>query len=478
MSEFTTAATRVAEWIESYRTSMDSLPVLSRVAPGELAASLPRTAPDRPEPLDALLTDLDRFIVPGLTHWNHPGFMAYFCSSSADPGVLAEFVAAAFNVNAMLWRSSPAATELEERMVAWTRDFVGLPPTFSGVIQDTASTGLFVALVAARHRAYPAARTSGLAGRDGPVGRVYGSELSHSSLDKAVIAAGLGHENLVRVPVDERYAMRPDELGRSLRADRDAGRRPVMVCATIGTTSCASVDPTSEIAEVCAEHGVWLHVDAAYAGPAASLPGLRPVFEGWERADSVILNPHKWMAVPLDCSLLLARDLDEFRGSLALTPEYLSSEEGGTNLMDVGLALGRRFRALKLWFVFRRMGASGLREMIRRHCELARGVAERIDEHPRFELAAPVSFSTVCFRAVPPAGEDGADWNRRLLAAVNRRGRVFLSHTELDGRYAIRLVVGSVHTRASHVDAAWDSVTSALDELSGPDPRPAAGEDD
>ena len=478
MSEFTTAATRVAEWIESYRASLDSLPVLSRVAPGELAAALPAEAPDRPEPLDALLADLDRFIVPGLTHWNHPGFMAYFCSSSADPGVLAEFVTAAFNVNAMLWRSSPAATELEERMVAWTRDFIGLPRTFSGIIQDTASTGVFVALVAARHRAYPAARTSGLAGPDAPVGRVYGSGLSHSSLDKAVIAAGLGHENLVRVPVDERFAMRPDELDRTLRQDRDAGRRPVMVCATIGTTSCASVDPAGAIADVCADHGVWFHVDAAYAGPAASLPELRPRFDGWERADSVIVNPHKWMAVPLDCSLLLARDLDEFRGSLALTPEYLASEDGGTNLMDVGLALGRRFRALKLWFVFRRMGASGLREMIRRHCELADRVAERVGEHPRLELAAPVSFSTVCFRAIPPAGQGEAEWNRRLLAAVNRRGRVFLSHTELDGRYTIRLVVGSVHTRASHVDAAWDSVTSALDELTESTARPAAGEDD
>lgn len=465
MSEFTTAATRVAEWIESYRASLESLPVLSRVTPGGLAASLPAEAPDRPEPLDALLTDLDRFIVPGLTHWNHPGFMAYFCSSSADPGVLAEFVTAAFNVNAMLWRSSPAATELEERMVAWTRDFVGLPRAFEGVIQDTASTGVFVALVAARHRAYPAARTSGLTGRDAPVGRVYGSRLSHSSLDKAVIAAGLGHENLVRVAVDERFAMRPDELDRALREDRAAGRRPVMVCATIGSTSCAGVDPVAAIADVCAEHGVWLHVDAAYAGPAASLPELRPRFDGWERADSVIVNPHKWMAVPLDCSLLLARDLDEFRGSLALTPEYLASEDGGTDLMDVGLALGRRFRALKLWFVFRRMGTSGLREMIRRHCELADRVAGRVDEHPRMELAAPVSFSTVCFRAIPPTGHDEVGWNRRLLAAVNRRGRVFLSHTELDGRYTIRLVVGSVHTRAAHVEAAWDSVTSALAEL-------------
>jgi aromatic-L-amino-acid decarboxylase len=457
----------VAEWIESYRESLPSRPVLSRVRPGEIAASLPAAPPEAPEPLEDLLHDLDRTIVPGLTHWNHPGFMAYFCSSSADPGVLAEFVTAAFNVNCMLWRTSPAATELEERMVAWVRHFVGLPEPYEGVIQDTASSSTLVALLAARHRALPGVRSAGLIGVSGP-GRVYGSDLTHSSLDKAVIAAGLGHDNLVRIPTDETFAMRPRELERALRKDRDRGWTPVMVCATIGTTSCASVDPVDAIADVCAEHGVWLHVDAAYAGPAASLPELRSRFAGWGRADSIVLNPHKWMAVPLDCSILLARDLDEFRASLALTPEYLTSDTTARNLMDVGIALGRRFRALKLWFVFRRMGADGLREMIRRHCELAAGFAARVERHPELELATPVSFSTVCFRAVAPAGVDERDWNRGLLERVNRDGRVFLSHTELNGRYTIRLVVGSIHTGPSHVDAAWDSVTSALEAPGGP----------
>lgn len=464
MSEFPAAASRIAEWIESYRASLPSRPVLSRVRPGEVAARLPAAAPEAPEPLEDLLTDLDRTIVPGLTHWNHPGFMAYFCSSSADPGVLAEFVAAAFNVNCMLWRTSPAATELEERMVDWVRRFVGLPEPYEGVIQDTASSSTLVALLAARHRALPDVRNAGLIGAAG-AGRVYGSALTHSSLDKAVIAAGLGHENLVRVEVDEAFGMRPEALDRALRVDREGGRTPVMVCATIGTTSCASVDPVSAIADVCAEHGVWLHVDAAYAGPAASLPDLQPRFAGWERADSIVLNPHKWMAVPLDCSVLLARDLGEFRDSLALTPEYLTSDTTAPDLMDVGVAMGRRFRALKLWFVFRRMGASGLREMIERHCELAAGFAARVERHPDLSLAAPLSFSTVCFRASPPSGADEAEWNRRLLAHVNREGRVFLSHTKLNGRYTIRLVVGSIHTGPSHVDAAWDSVTSALEAL-------------
>jgi aromatic-L-amino-acid decarboxylase len=388
--------------------------------------------------------------------------MAYFCSSSGDPGVLAEFVTAAFNVNCMLWRTSPAATELEERMVDWVRRFVGLPAAYEGVIQDTASSSTLAALLAARHRALPDARRAGLAGAAGAA-RVYGSAFTHSSLDKAVIAAGLGHENLVRVPVDDAFAMQPRELERALRDDRERDRTPVMVCATIGTTSCASVDPVDAIADVCAEHGVWLHVDAAYAGPAASLPALRPRFDGWERADSIVLNPHKWMSVPLDCSVLLARDLGEFRASLALTPEYLTSDTDAPDLMDIGIAMGRRFRALKLWFVFRRMGAAGLREMIERHCELAAGFAARVERHPALELAAPVSFSTVCFRASPPTGVDEADWNRRLLERVNRDGRVFLSHTELEGRFTLRLVVGSIHTGPSDVDAAWDSVTSALE---------------
>jgi len=471
---FVPSTLRVARWIEAYRTRLPELPVLAQVRPGEVAAALPEAPPEAPESYEAILADLDRTIVPGLTHWNHPGFMAYFCSSSADPGLLAEFVTAAFNVNAMLWRTSPAATELEVRMVEWTRRFVGLPDSFDGVIQDTASTSTFVALLAARHRAFPGAREHGLpAGRPGP-GRVYGSELAHSSLDKAVIAAGLGRRNLVRIEVDASYALRPEALARALRDDRSAGRVPVMVCATIGTTSCASVDPVEAIADVCAEHDVWLHVDAAYAGPAAALPELRPRFAGWERAESIVLNPHKWMSVPLDCSLLLGRRLDAFRASLALTPAYLSSDTAATNLMDVGIALGRRFRALKLWFVFRREGADGIRAMIRRHCDLADRFAGRVEAEPRLELAAPPSFGTVCFRvqagpendeAADLAGDAAAAASRRLLERINDDGRIFLSHTELDGRYTLRLVFGSVHTGRAQLDAAWDAVVSALDDM-------------
>lgn len=465
---FRESADRMAEWIEAYRARLYELPVLSPVQQGDIKAAIPSEAPESPEDFESILADLDNTIVPGLTHWNHPGFMAYFCSSASDPGILAEFVTAAFNANAMLWRTSPAGTELESRMIGWMRAFVGLPGEFDGVIQDTASTSTFIALVAARERAVPGVREHGLAGLStpGPF-TVYGSQLAHSSLDKAVIAAGLGHENLRRVEVDDSYGMQPSALETMLTEDKTSGRCPVMVCATIGTTSCASSDPVEEIAEICARHGVWLHVDAAYAGPAASLPEFRPLFAGWERADSIVLNPHKWMSVPLDCSVLLGRDLDLFRRSMALTPAYLSSDDTtAPNLMDVGLALGRRFRALKLWFVFRWYGAEGLREMIRRHCLLAREFADHVEADPRFELAAPVGFSTVCFRTRAPTGWSEETWNRRVLEGVNTAGVVFLSHTELDGRFTIRLTVGNVNTERSHVKDAWDSLSTSLDALS------------
>ncbi len=464
--DFRTAAHRLTDWIEAYRVRLTNLPVLPRVQPGDVEAVIPPRAPESPEDVESILADLDETIVPGLTHWNHPGFMAYFASSASDPGILAEFVTAALNVNAMLWRTSPAATELESRMVDWVRDFVGLPDVFQGVIQDTASTSTFVALVAARGRAVPGVRELGLAGRSELSGcTVYASRLAHSSLDKAAIAAGLGLVNVRHVDVDERYAMRADALHEALAQDRDDGKRPVMVCATVGTTSCTSCDPVAEIADVCSLHDVWLHVDAAYAGPAASLPELRPLFDGWERADSIVLNPHKWMSVPIDCSVLMGRNLDEFRSSLALTPEYLSSDTSASNLMDVGIALGRRFRGLKLGFVFRWYGAEGLREMLQRHCDLAREFAAEMAADARVEVAAPVPLSTVCFRAIPPAGHSEEDWNRRLLSAVNREGTIFLSHAELDGRFTIRLTIGSVHTERSHVEAAWECLTKALEHL-------------
>jgi aromatic-L-amino-acid decarboxylase len=495
--EFREAASRVAEWVADYRERVEEFPVLARVAPGETSALLSTSAPENGEPLEAILDDLDQIILPGLTHWNHPGFLAYFASSSSAAGILAEFVIATLGVNAMLWRTSPAATELEERVIAWLRELLALPEAFEGVILDTASTSSFTALLAAREAAGVESRELGLAGRsDVPPLMLYVSDQAHSSLEKAAIAAGLGRRNLRRIATDDRYAMDARALARQLRSDLETGALPAMVCATVGTTSSNAVDPVERIADICAEAGVWLHVDAAYAGPAAMLPEKRELFDGWDRADSVVVNPHKWMATPMDCSVLLFRDREPFRASLALTPEYLSSaHEGAHDLMDVGLSLGRRFRGLKLWFLLRQLGATGLRALLRRHIGLAVEFADRIRRDSRFELAAPVPFGTVCFRALPCGArlnaleaprngdsdaeaanssdrvskelEASDEWNRELMARVNRRGPVFLSHTVLDGRYTLRLAVGSVHTEARHVEAAYRILCEEHDEMAG-----------
>lgn len=468
-TEFREALERVAAWVARYREDVRSFPVASRLEPGDVRGRLPAHPPATPEPLERILADLDEIIVPGLTHWNHPGFMAYFASSTAGPSVLAELVIAGLGVNAMLWRTSPAATELEMVTIDWLRQAVGLPEAYRGVIMDTASAASFTALLAAREVSGERVREHGLAGNaDHPALGVYVSDQAHSSLEKAAIAAGLGQRNVRRIPVDERFRMDVGALEEALVRDAEAGLRPAFVCATLGTTSTASVDPVSDIAEAARRFRCWLHVDAAYAGPAAMLPELRAHFEGWERADSIVLNPHKWMGTPLDCSVLLFRDGEPFRRSLALTPAYLESEHpGAPNLMDYGLSLGRRFRALKLWFLFRCLGTERLCETLRSHVRLAREFAERLGEEGRFEPAAPVSFSTVCFR--PPVGADGRtaeeadDLGRRVLEAVNADGRVFLSHTVLEGRYTLRLSVGSVHTREEDVVAAFESVRAAYD---------------
>ena len=522
--QFREAARLAAEWVARYREDVEEKPVKADVDPGDVAARIPRSPPEEGEPFEAILADMETVVEPGLTHWNHPRFFAYFPSNASAPAVLAEFLSAALNQNAMLWRTAPAATEMEERMVGWVRDLVGLPDELEGVILDTASTSSFTALLAARERTGFEVRRRGLAARtDVPPLLMYVSEQAHSSLEKAAIAAGLGQDGVRRVRADDELRMDPGALDRQLREDREAGRMPVMVCATVGTTSTAAVDPVDEIADVCEEHDVWLHVDAAYAGPGAMVPELRDRFSGWERADSVVLNPHKWMATPLDCSVLLFRDRDALRRSLALTPEYLESDEGArTDLMDFGLPLGRRFRALKLWFLIRWYGADGLRALLRRHVRWARAFADDLREDPRFELAARPSFSTVCFRALPPesvrgtrkadhgryastAGESGPEegtdagrareaggdqaadkasarpldrgegvdelaanqLNRRLMRAVNETGEAFLSHTELSGSHVLRLAVGGPFTRERDVRRVRDLLDEAYEELTG-----------
>ena len=463
------ALARAADWTVDYRKRVEERPVLPDVVPGDVRRALAKAPPRAPEPFERVLADFDEHIVSGLTHWNHPGFLAYFSSSTRAPSIVAELLIAAVGVNAMLWRTSPAATEVERTAVDWLRQAVGLPDTFSGLIFDTASTATFTALLAAREGAGDGVRDDGLPG--GPALAVYTSEQSHSSVEKSAIAAGLGRASVRRIETDDALRMRPEALEAAIVEDLGKGIRPAMVCATIGTTSTASVDPVAEAAAIARRHGVWLHVDAAYAGPAAMVSEQRAHFRGWEAADSIVLNPHKWMGTSLDCSVLLYRDVAPFRASLALTPTYLESEDDETDLMDIGLALGRRFRGLKLWVLFRCVGTDGLAETMRRHIAMAEAAAARLVEGGVFELAAPVSFSTVCFRAAregDPAGEER--WNRDILARVNAGGRSFVSHTELDGRYTVRLSVGSVHTEERHLDEVLEALHVAAADLSPGEP--------
>jgi aromatic-L-amino-acid/L-tryptophan decarboxylase len=466
--EFRSAMHRVADLVADYLEGVGDRPVLPTVSPGEVRRVLPAAPPEEPEPVETILDDYLRVIEPNLTHWNHPGFFAYFAITGSGPGILGETLAAALNVNAMLWRTSPAATELEERVCEWLGQMMDLPAELRGHINDTASSSSLVALAVARHR-LPGldVRERGLSGRPAaPPLTVYASDQAHSSIDKAAIVLGVGQENVRRVASDEEFRMSVPALAEAIARDRAEGRLPMAVVATAGTTSTTSVDPIPEIADLCARQGIWLHVDTAYAGSAAICPELRRRMPGLERADSLVVNPHKWLFTPVDCSVLFVRDPALLKDAFSLVPEYLRTDEAGvTNLMDYGFQLGRRFRALKLWMVIRAFGAEGLRARIREHCALARELADRLAGDPRFELAAPVPFSTVCFRARvegPPQEQDR--FNERLLARINAAGSAFLSHTVLTGRYTLRVAIGNLRTERAHVEALWDLLTGSLED--------------
>jgi aromatic-L-amino-acid decarboxylase len=466
---FRREAHRVADWIADYLAAPERYPVLARVQPGDVAAALPDAAPERGESFDAIFADFERVIVPAITHWNHPGFFAYFAITGSAPGVLAEFLSAALNVQAMLWRTSPAATELEQVTLTWLRRLIALPESFEGVIYDTASISTLHALAAAREVALPSVRVSGfnMEGRV-PRLRVYCSDQAHSSVDKSVILLGLGQESLRRVPSDSEFRMRADALAEAIAEDRAAGHIPMAIVATVGTTSTTSVDPLSEIVDVCSRERIWLHVDAAYAGVAAMVPSYEWILRGASSADSVVVNPHKWLFTPFDLSALYCRRMDALRAAFALTPEYLQTAEADhvRNLMDTGIQLGRRFRALKLWMVLRHFGASGIRERLAEHMRLARLFASWVDGDARFERLAPVPFSVVCFRTRCDAAETRADQvNERLLQLVNSTGEIFLSHTRLNGRFALRLAIGNLHTTEAYVRRAWELLTQYRAQL-------------
>jgi aromatic-L-amino-acid decarboxylase len=461
MDDFRQQAHHLADWIADYLEDPERFPVLSRVRPVEIRKALPAQAPQHGESFETIFADFERILVPGLTHWNHPGFFAYFAISSSGPGILAEFLSAALNQQAMLWRTSPAATELEEVSLAWLRQLIGLPDDFDGVIYDTASVSTLHALAAAREAAVPDVRARGLGSSRI---RVYCSEHAHSSVDKAVILLGFGHQALRRIPADAEFRMRADALASAIVGDRAAGFVPVAVVATAGTTSTTSVDPVEPIAAICAREQVWLHVDASYAGVAAMVPGYEWVLRAAAAADSVVINPHKWLFTPFDLSVLYCRRMDVVRQAFSLTPEYLTTAEGDAgvrNLMDTGIQLGRRFRALKLWMILRHFGADGLRTVLARHMALAQTFAAWVDASARFERVAPVPFSVVCFR-VRGAGDAA---HAALLDTVNASGEVFLSHTKLEGRYVLRLAIGHLDTSERHVARAWELLNSAAAEL-------------
>lgn len=455
----------IVDRIADYLEEIESLPVLSQVEPNWLKGELPKSAPENGEDFGAVLADVDKLIFPAVTNWNHPNFHGLFSTSGSSIGVFADMFATAFDMKAMLWRTAPASTELEDVTLDWLRQMMGLPDEFEGIIYDTASVSTMHAIAAARERAGLKVRELGMSGRDDlALMTVYTSEHVHSSIDKSCITLGLGTPSLRKIAVNERFEMIPEALAEAIEEDLEAGHVPICVIPTIGTTSSSSIDPVDAIADVCEKHGVWLHVDAAYAGSAAIVPEMQHYFKGWERADSIVTNPHKWLFTPFDLSVLYCRDFGDLKQAFSLVPEYLKTSEEPTvkNGMDYGIQLGRRFRALKLWFVIRYFGREGLIDRIRDHCRLARLFASWVEASPNFELLAPVPFALVCFRARPSGVEDLDSLNERIMNEINASGEAYLSHTKLNDVFTLRLSVGSIRVEERHLKKVWDILNSRI----------------
>src|SRR5512146_216138 len=457
----------ILEWIADYLEHPERFPVLSRARPGEIIHALPARPPRSPEPLADIVRDFETTIVPGITHWNHPAFFGYFATSSSVPGILAEMLTATLDVKAMLWKTSPAATELEQLVTDWLRQMLGLGDGWFGMTTDTASISSMLALAAAREaRPELEIRERGMSGRtDLPRLRVYASSHAHSSIDKAALALGLGLENVVHVEADEDFRMKPDALAAAVAADRAAGYLPLACVATVGTTSTSSIDPVPAIAELCRREEIWLHVDGAYGGMLAIVPEFRTVLAGVEGADSLVVNPHKWLFTPFDCSAFFIRRPEVLKRAFSLVPEYLVTREQDevVNYMDYGVQLGRRFRALKLWMVIRAFGVDGLVDRLREHCAMARELASSVEASEDWELMAPVPFALVCFRYAPRGlGEPELNrLNEQIMHEVNAGGDAFLSHTRLGDRFTLRVSIGNIRTGAQHVRVLWDRLREA-----------------
>lgn len=464
---FRRAAHEAVDCVADYLEGVGDYPVVPPIEAGAVRAQIAESAPEDAEDWPTLLADYRRFVEPNVTHWQHPGFLAYFSSVATGPAILGEILAAGLNANVMFWQNAPAPTEVEERVVSWLRQLVGLPEDFDGMLTDTASVSTLTALVAARH-ALPGleARERGLAGRDGLSRlRLYCSEQAHTSVEKAAIVIGVGQDGVRKIPTDGDYQMDAEALALALAQDCLRGELPVAVVATLGTTSTTSIDPVARIAELCREHRVWLHVDAAYAGAAALLPEKRALLAGWERADSIVINPHKWLFTPLDASLLLFREPQTFRDAFSLVGDYMRTPErdGVHNFNEYGIQLGRRFRALKIWFLLRYFGRRGIARRIADHCAMAQEWAARVDASLDWERVAPVPFSTVCFRhaASGCSPEEQDQMNREILERVNRSGEVYLSATTLRGRVVLRVSIGNPRTERRHLERCWELLVQA-----------------
>lgn len=465
--EFRRFGHELIDWIADYFENIDQRPVMPAMEPGDLKAQLPTVPPVHGEPMERIIADVDRLIAPALTHWSHPSFFAYFATSTSGPGIFGELLSAAFDNKSMLWRTSPASTELEEVVLDWLRQMMGLDPGMIGIIYDTASVSSMHAIAAAREGVEQRIREEGMSGRpDLPLLRVYVSEQAHSSIEKAVITLGLGQRGLRKIPTDSEFRMDADALRDAINEDKRNGYLPFCIVATVGTTSTSSIDPVEKIVPIGEEHAMWLHVDAAYAGSAAVVPEFQHILAGCERADSLVTNPHKWLFTPFDLSVLYCRQMDLLKRAFSLVPEYLRTpeQEKVRSGSDYGIQLGRRFRALKLWMVMRYFGHEGLAARIREHCRVARLFASWVDESPDWELLAPVPLALVCFRAKPegvPADELDA-FNEAIMHRVNASGRALLSHTRLNDKLTLRLSVGNIRTTEQHVRQVWQLLNEEL----------------
>ncbi len=466
--EFKKYGYELIDWVTNYLENVASFPVLPNVKPGDVKNKLPNHAPQSGESINKIIEDLNKIILPATTHWQHPNFMAYFNSTASGPGIFGELISAALNVNSMLWKSAPASTELEETVLNWFREIINLPKEFWGIIYDTASVSSMHAIAAARENAGFDIRKKGMSGV--PKLRLYSSEQAHNSIDKGALTLGIGLDGIRKIPVDSEFRMIPSELEKVIKEDRANGIVPFCVVATIGTTSTTSVDPVEEIAKICTREKIWLHIDAAHAGVTAMLPEMKKHFKGVEHADSFVVNPHKWLFVPIDLSILYTRKPEVLKRAFSLTAEYLKTAEDSAvnNHMDYGIQLGRRFRSLKFWFVLRYFGVEGLQSRLREHIRLGQLFAKWIEEHPQFERVAPTPFSTVCFRAKPTGRNDEAKinaLNEKLLNDVNATGKVFITHTKLNGIFTIRLVISGLRTEEKHVILAWNVIQDTFQKI-------------